>query len=489
MAAQPTRFWPRLALFLLVSVGAAVLWGGLAAFLTENILGNGLEGRVAEGVSILSDGEPVITSSIYRGRGVEFEELPDQALDRRPFVRRNREPVHGVPFHRLWLESPQLHTTRGYVVRVLQVGENRLAVTDEFDTARWYAVYDGGKEGRGYLVGYDVQSKLPLGYFGRRGFSKAEPDSADQFLLGEPNRRTTTIVRSLGKEGPTSAFVWLLDGDRLVEVDTLGRTIREIAVLPGALMLAVGRRPMLDAIDSNDEPDNGETPTERIVVVWQDDRFSVVVPRTGDVDSFRLPDEIRDVVSFSIHVVGPKTAVIQFNRNPFDYDNVRLLWITANGDVTREETVRLTGYRRQNVRLEAMKATAIVPVPLLIGTLAVLAAPDSPTHQGKSSAGAVADLLSAAWPPFLVLFLVSAALAWWVWTVHRRDGRPYAGVWAALVFSLGPAAWLAYVTERPRTPAATCPACGKRSPRNLAECASCGEDAFRPRMLGTEVFA
>jgi hypothetical protein len=489
MTARRTHFWPRLALFLLVGVGAAILWGGAAAFLVENILGNGLEGRVAEGVSILSDGEAVITSSVYRGRGVEFETLPDQTLDRQPFEIGDRVPVYGMPFHRLWVEHSQVHTTRGYAVRVLQVGENRLARTDEFDTARWYAVRDGSDEGRGYLVGYNVQSKLPLGYFGRRGFSITAPEEVDQFILGDPNRRATTIVRSQGEDESTSAFVWLLDGDRLVEVDTLGRTMREVAVLPGAQMLAVGRRPLLAENGVKDEPDDGETPMERIVVVWQDDRFSVIVPRTGDVDSFRLPDEIRDVHAFSIHVVAPDVAVIEYNRNPYDYDNVRLLWITATGDVTREETVRLTGYRRQDVRLEATKATAIVPVPLLVGTLAVLAAPHAPEHQGKSSAEAVADMLAAAWPPLVLLFVVSAALAWWVWKTHRRDGRPYAGVWAGLVFLLGPAAWLAYMAERTPTPAATCPACGKRSPRNRAGCAACGEEAFLPRRLGTEVFA
>jgi hypothetical protein len=480
-----------LALVLLVGVGAAILWGGTAAFVGEGFFGSGYEGRVIEGISILSDGEAVISSFVYH-RGIPRDGrdgLPDLTLDRRPVERGERATVTGVYFHRLGLVRNQVRTTRGYAVRVLQLGENRLDLAEGFNTynARWYAVRDGSEEGRGYVVGYDIASNLPLGYFARRGFSNSPPDPVDYFVLGELHRRATTFAWAKDGDDSTTAFVYLLDGDRLIEIDSLRHTMREVANLPGAQMLDLGLRPKRTEEGVDDGSKRDKTPTERVLVVWQGDRFSVVDPRSEAVESCPLPDEVNDAVSFSVHLIS-SGAVVQYNPAPNDYDSVRLLWITANG-VTREETVRFSGYRRQNVRLESAKATAIVPVPLLLGTIAVLAAGDSPAHQGKSSAEAVADMLAAAWPPFVMLFFVSAALAWWVWTAHCRDGRPYAALCAGLVFLLGPAAWVGYVAERPRTPAATCPACGKRSPRNRVVCASCGDEAFRPRMVGTEVFA
>jgi len=487
MAAQRTHFWPRLALFLLVGVGAAIVWGCVATFIVGGMSGQNLyDGRVAESVAVLSDGEPLITSSAYRLTGVEG--LPDQTLDRRPVERGDRATVPVVRFNRIWLDLDQVETTHGYVVRVLGVGDNRVEPTADPGTARWYAVRDGSKEGRGYLIGYDVLSKLPLGYIGRNGFSPSRPETADQFVFGDLHRRAVTIAISPHEDSPPVALAYLLDGDRLVAVDTLERTVRDVAEAPDALIMDVGIRTWM--ADGNQDNGRFESEgSERMLVVWQGDKVSTVDPKSGDVRPYRLPDEVRDAESFGIHLVGPDSVVVELYPKKFSYNTARLLWTTADGAVTREETVTLSGYQRPSERTEAIQATAIVPVPLLLGSIVALGAPQSPANQGKSLGEAVADTVAATWPPFVALLVVCAALAWRVWTVHRRDRRPYAALWAAMVFLLGPAAWFAYVAERKRSAAANCPACGARSPRNRVDCAACGEDAFRPQMLGTEVFA
>jgi hypothetical protein len=474
-----------LALLLVIGVGAAVVWSCVATFVTGGLFGQRQIGRVVEGITVLSDGEALITGTRYGFTAVE--QLPARKLDRSLAACGDRTAAPVVRFYRHWLDNNQLNTTNAYAVRVLQVGDSRLELAGQFELARWYAVRDDSDEGRVYLVGYDVRSKLLLGYIGRNGFTNSLPDPVDKFLVRDLPRQAATTSLSRGDRGTSVGYAYLLDGDRLVEIDTIARTVREMAVLPEALMMEVGVRTTMS--DSDQVAGEMLTSTERVLVVWQGDRLAAVDPKSGDVVSYRLPEDVRDAESFAIHLVGPDAAVVEHYRSLYDFSTVRLLWTSAAGDVTREETVKLSGYSRPDERIEGIQATALVPVPLLLGTLMAVFAPQSPWHEGKSFGEAFAAVLAAVWPPLVALLVVSAALAWWTWTVHRRDGRPYAALWAGLVFLFGPAAWLAYAVERRPTPQSACPACGARSPRNRVDCAACGEDAFQPRPLGAEVFA
>jgi hypothetical protein len=486
MAARRTYFWQRLASFVLLGAGFAIVWCLVAAFVVDSMFGYDiLDGRVVERVQVLTDGEPTIVGTRYRRTGVV--ELPPQTLDRRPLELGERSVSPVVRFNRIYLTLNQVDSTHGYAVRVLQVGDQRLQLTDDYGTARWYAVRDASEEGRAYLVGYDVAAKLPVGYIGRGGFRNAPPDSADQFVVGDLPRRTATVALPLDDQDAAVAYAYLLDGDRLVEVDTMRHTVREVVELPGALMMDVALRSR--RISKEEAVDGDRIRMERSLVVWQGVRFSVVDPKTGDVDAFRLPDEVQDAEGFGIHVVGPETAVIEHYPGQRNFSKTELKWTTPDGDVTREETVTVSGYPRPSERVEFMKGVAAIPVPLLFGAIVPLVVYFDPPFPEKSFGEGLADAVATGWPSFGLLLLVSAALAGRVWRMHRWDGRPNPGLWAGLVFLFGPPAWLAYVAERTPTPAATCPACGTRSPRNRVDCSACGEDAFLPRRLGTEVFA
>jgi hypothetical protein len=496
MPVQQTHFWPRLALFLVVGIGAAVVWAGIGAFVVEGISGNRYYGRVSESISVLADGEAVIHGTAY---GPTLETLPLKTLDRQPVDFDGQWIAPSVHFHRFWIENPPHKQTMGYLSRVMTVGEDRLELQGSDNAARWYAVRDGSDEGRTYLVGYDIKSKLPLGYIGRQGFRRAIPDRAGQFVVDTLQSRIVSM--SLDRsEVPANNRVYLLDDDHLVEIDTIARTVREIVSLPSATMLTVS----LASYISKDSPSGvaADSPlaqfapgqirhtNDRQLVVWQGDRVATVDVTSGEVTEYRLPAELPEIPSFQFHLLSPEVAALQFNPTEGDITTARLVWFNAaDGEITRDETVRVNESWVQDERVESTKAIAVVPVPLVMGALITIGSPYWPQHAAQPYGQALTEAFAAAWPPFAVLLAVSAALALWVFRVHRRDARPRPALWSALVFLLGPPAFFAYLAEQRHTPAANCPNCGARTPRKRINCAACNQDTFHPATLGTEVFA
>ena len=104
--------------------------------------------------------------------------------------------------------------------------------------------------------------------------------------------------------------------------------------------------------------------------------------------------------------------------------------------------------------------------------------------------GAPFDLIFAdAWPPLLVLVMLSLVLAWFASRWHRQYARPHNGAWVALIFLLGVPGFIAYWAYHRRAPLENCPECGVSVPRDQDSCASCARPFAEPIRLGTEIFA
>jgi hypothetical protein len=71
--------WPRIAQFVLVALGAAVVWGFTMGFSVELFYFQRLrEARVSEGLKVREDGEVVVSSYVRRP---VLETLPDRSLN------------------------------------------------------------------------------------------------------------------------------------------------------------------------------------------------------------------------------------------------------------------------------------------------------------------------------------------------------------------------------------------------------------------------
>jgi hypothetical protein len=108
--------------------------------------------------------------------------------------------------------------------------------------------------------------------------------------------------------------------------------------------------------------------------------------------------------------------------------------------------------------------------------------------QAENYNDALAQIVQAAWPPYLLLLAVCAAAAWAVARRQREHAWPHTAVWCAAVFLTGVPGLIAYLIEHRREARAACPACGKVVPRKREGCAACGGAFPEPRLTGVEVF-
>ena len=57
---------------------------------------------------------------------------------------------------------------------------------DNNASAFWYFIHNGKLKGQGYFVGYDVKTKLCIGYIGPNGFSNDIPNNTERFPFDGP---------------------------------------------------------------------------------------------------------------------------------------------------------------------------------------------------------------------------------------------------------------------------------------------------------------
>src|SRR5262249_50386369 len=70
---------------------------------------------------------------------------------------------------------------RGWEARVIPLADNALPPT------YWYFVLaDDSADGRGYFAGYNSETRLPVGFIGREGFTSALPGRDGQFTVYGP---------------------------------------------------------------------------------------------------------------------------------------------------------------------------------------------------------------------------------------------------------------------------------------------------------------
>ena len=125
------------------------------------------------------------------------------------------------------------------------------------------------------------------------------------------------------------------------------------------------------------------------------------------------------------------------------------------------------------------------PVALGVGvsTFAVQSAAEREITYGA----ALADALGHAWPALLVVVLLGAALAIFVYRRQTALDQGAALGWAIFVFFFGVAGFAGYWWHRRWPIQLACPKCGKLVPRDRDACLACREAFPAPVALSTEI--
>jgi hypothetical protein len=512
------RLWTRLTATLVITLAVAVAWGVVLAW--AGYLGTQIwrsDDTVYESIQVLDNGTPLIQSYSY------------QAVVDQTYRTLNGSPVE-LTGREQWLAGAYFLEPiqpAGFLEPPIPWSE-RLAASSNFQRppVGWYLARDDEPVGHAYLVGYDETSKLRVGYIGRSGYRRALPPRDEWFNVGRHRFRywDGSVSSSGNLQFGSRAYSWaltagdqrlppwllfLIDGDRLLEVDLRSRTVRALLEVPGMLATAVVTQPQssrdtpdaaqadrqppaepADAADAIVPSQPRQSPAQRLAI-RMNDRIVLLDPPTGAQREYVLPESLRDRFIYA-YALGNDQLLIQWWKHA---DTLRgdteLTWLQPEGTVAREEHVALATPSQATERQQAWMAAALAPVPIAWSFVLAIVAPLGmlQTHQVGTYAEGLSRIFGIAWPSFVVVIVLGALLAWWTYKLQRKYRRHATGVWCSFVFLLGVPGFLAYWLEHRRPKLETCDECGNVVPRDRDACAACDKLFPAPPLVGTEIFA
>lgn len=535
MASGQKQIWRAVLAALVVASGVGVAWAiglGWLGSLEDSLLSS--RDQVYEDIYIAIDGTPVI--SVQSNALVNTATLSRRTLDGKPW---SLDYEH-------WLSGAYLGPRSlppGLVELPLEWNEWGARLIGGTDGRRpptaWYVIRDAKLVGHGYLAGYDAFSKLPIGYISRNGFRATAPAVADQFKLPATyESRLNYFVAStqylrwglvydhnLYQEGePAPCLVFMLEADRLWEVDLRQRTTRVVLESPGSISTTpiTALKSTVEAPSADGEAANLRSRQFRLAVAKMQDpilydvvqlppasaadekpKYSgAIAVRTnekivlyhspsGNQREFVLPKSVPNSW-LNAYWIAPEQLILHYDKGHWSGGPIRqLMWIDAAGKIEREEEVKLAGRVPEPPRKKAWKASALIPVPVLWLIGMVLGAPLYVMQMNFAAdySSALALVGSIAWPPLVVVLALSLVFAWLTLRLQRKYDRPATAVWAAFVFLLGAPGFVAYCLEHRRPPVETCKECGRVVPRDRDLCAACNTRFPEPARVATEIFA
>lgn len=490
-----TRIWPRICSAFIMAVAAGLVWA-LACIWSGYMVSlfTGSSDYVYETIVVAGDGTPLIqTYSSTQPGDPTF-----RTLNGKPYesdVRSQLTPgIIGNPPRPPGL----MEQTLSWQQRVAGVSDNQRRPTS------WYLIRNEAQLGQAYLVGYDEQSRLCIGYIGRTGFRRSMPPQEEWFDVGRRIQSwssgifaSTGYVQSGGRANSQnyaeqrfpSWRIFLIDGQRLLEIDLRERSIRTMLESPDLLDVAVASEAVSKAdADPPQEPSN--QPQYRVIARLTD-RILVFDPPTSDKKEFSLPESLRDR-ALTTYLLGPDELLLEYwLEEGQPYGPTQLAWLKQDGKFDREQTITLAHPDTGSERLATWMAAGMAPVP--IGWLGVttLLAPLSmlQVNQTKTYAEGLAKVFEFAGPAFMGVIVLGIVLAWITYRLQRKYRRPGTSAWATFVLLLGVPGLIAYWLENRRTKLESCDACGEVVPRDRDVCAACNAQFPTPPLVGTEIFA
>jgi len=386
----------------------------------------------------------------------------------------------------------------------------------------WYFIHTGERNGHGHFVGYDSKLKLRVGYIGVAGFSRGEPPPEQSFPVNGPR-----VAAAIDIQSPSSRYyrygtgvpdyevtsehhepikpwlVYLVSGDRVLEIDLRERSVQTVIESDAIVSIRVSRRRF--PFPKEEEP---MRPVHRrlYLAIRLQDRVQVIDPRGEERLTYLLPEEVQ---ARELTFIERSDGTAIFESQPRrTHSPVDLHWVSNWEGTVRSEAIALKGrsyillLRLGNVYLdvpwgiEDSRAISglfslLSPVPsvwIVAGTVGVPAAyvkrdaaPDYPSALAKS--------LRDTWPGILISVILSAGATWLCVKRQRRYAAPWTRTWAVFVFLFGIPGLLGYLFCRSWPPQEECPACHEKVPRDRESCSCCDAGFPEPAPKGIEVLA
>jgi len=365
----------------------------------------------------------------------------------------------------------------------------------------WYLLFGGVRDGRGYFVGYDSQSKLCVGFIGRDGFRPDQPP-ADQWFPVDDIRRASGAewVQYTGNDFWNADYhgdpsepvnVAMISGAQLLGIDLRKGTVTTF-MESADLVDMIDIKPLVTVSTSKAAGESEPSFHSQTRLVGRTtDRVIVLGARGKQRSTYLLLEELRNR-SFTFYVVDAGTALIV--SNPVLSDRRRreeLTWIDASGKVLRRAEASLINVNGLSDEHAAWMSAVAAPSPLTLAVIATVAMPLA--HLGDELAPnystALAHSLTVSWPALLVVTLLAAVLALFCCRRQRRYYQSASIVWFVFVLLLGLPGLVGYLFHRRWPVLEKCPACGHDVPRDREDCANCRAAFPPPPPKGCEVFA
>ena len=481
------KLWQQLALVTLLTGGVAVLWGFVAIWGISTYESRMHEGMTYEDLQVDAKGDAWIQTHQYMDRilATDQEKLPYRTLE--------GEPIE-VPEHDFWLTGCSLSFPASSIWRADELQKDwRRRVSQIADTGRehWYLVHNGAnaEAGRAYLVGYDLLTKMPVGYCSRQGFRAELPAEDLWFRL---DGRTVGWGQSncavISRQKDPKVSLATLDG--WFEFTVKQRQFR--AIDDTQPYFSVGTCKIPESIPSDKSEKLHHADLMHVFAARRQDHIVVQHPQQVQPYEFVIPEDFRER-RIDFYFVAEDHAVLSSSKGIGIHRESILLTTNAAGEIQKSQPIAWARSPQTNKRAEACFVALGFPSPTAMGVLFLGIAPSQPNFQriGWTEADyfeRIGILLAEGWPAMLVLLIVSAALTWLALRWHRQYARPHTGAWAVLVFLLGVPGFIAYWAYHRRPALELCPECNQKVPRNRDACAGCQQPFAEPGLLGTEVF-
>lgn len=504
-----TQTGPRICSALVIALAAGIAWGFVTVwcgYIVYQFLGT--TEQVYESVQVAGDGTPVIQSYT----APRYQDQTYRTLDGQPYD----------PVNQQWLTAASSQGARR-PPRLYDwpiTWSQRVAGISDMQRhpVSWYFVRDAAPLGHAYFVGFDELSRMRVGYIGRQGFRRAMPPQDEWFDVGprlidwqgqalvstsyiQPGNRAYEyqVEGESMRIKPWKAFV--IDGNRLVEIDLRTHTVRTLYESPDIRSVVVVTEPPASAKTQPapenppdaDDPDalpKAPDPLLSRLALRLADRIVVLDPPTGNKREFILPESLRER-PIETYILGADELLVQTWPKERSTGIIDLTWVKPDGAIARQQTLTLASAAPESERAASLMAAGVAPVPLGWLTVLTIVAPVEmlQSNDVATYSAGLAKSFGFGWPGLLVVIAVAVVLAWVTYRLQRKYRRPATGAWTALVLLLGVPGFIAYWLEHHRTKLESCKACGEIIPRDRDDCAACNAQFPTPSLVGTEIFA